>query len=113
MDTGVAEHEELRGRIVDNIVFDVDAWEATSTAPADTDTIFRGHGTHVAGIIAGTKVGVAPGAKILSYTMLPNTIGGASATFAFFMPARLATRRAQLFRSDPLTARVKITFAAS
>src|SRR3954454_10978279 len=37
----------------------------------------------------------------------------ASATFAFFMPARLATPSAQLFRSDPFTARVRITFAAS
>ena len=37
----------------------------------------------------------------------------ASATFAFLMPARWATPSAQLLRSEPFTARVRITWAAS
>jgi hypothetical protein len=37
----------------------------------------------------------------------------AKATFAFFMPARLARRRLQHFNAPPLTARVIVTLAAS
>jgi hypothetical protein len=37
----------------------------------------------------------------------------ASATFAFRMPARFATRIAQLFSKDPFTGRVRMTLAAS
>src|SRR5258708_29670473 len=37
----------------------------------------------------------------------------ASATFAVFMPARLAILAAQLLRFDPLTGRVRMTWAAS
>jgi hypothetical protein len=37
----------------------------------------------------------------------------ARATLAFLIPARLATPSAQLFRSEPVTARVRITLAAS
>ena len=37
----------------------------------------------------------------------------ASATFAFFMPARLAMASAQLFSAEPFTGRVRMTFAAS
>ena len=36
----------------------------------------------------------------------------ASATFAFFMPARLASRAAQLLRPQPLTGRVRMMWAA-
>ncbi|TIN74405.1 S8 family serine peptidase [Mesorhizobium sp.] len=84
MDTGVAEHRELQGKIVDNIVFDVEQWIANSVPPADTDFITPGHGTHVGGIIAGTNVGVAPGARLASYSMIPNTIGSLS-HFVFAM----------------------------
>ena len=37
----------------------------------------------------------------------------ASATLALRMPARAATRAAQLFRADPFTGFVRMTFAAS
>ena len=37
----------------------------------------------------------------------------ANATFALRMPARLATRIAQLFSEDPFTGRVRMTLAAS
>ena len=37
----------------------------------------------------------------------------AKATFAFFMPARLASRRPQLFSAPPLTDRDRMTLAAS
>ena len=37
----------------------------------------------------------------------------ASATFAFFIPARLASLAAQLFKAPPLTGLVRIAWAAS
>ncbi len=68
LDTGVSPHPELDGRIADAFTFDVDSWRADPQQPS-LDT--QGHGTHVAGLICGKNVGVAPDAKILSGVMIP------------------------------------------
>jgi subtilisin family serine protease len=58
LDSGVlATHPELVGRASQVADF-------VHRAPAGTDC--SGHGTHVAGVVAGTNVGVAPGATILA-----------------------------------------------
>lgn len=73
LDTGIeATHPELSGRVAGAYTFDVAQWKAQTMNPSrDTD----GHGTHVAGLICGKKVGVAPGAKVLSGVMIPQALG--------------------------------------
>ena len=58
----------------------------------------------------GSKSNVVPSASILC--MITTSLR-ASATLAFFMPARLASFMAQLLRADPLTGLVRMTWAAS
>ena len=56
VDSGIAPHPDLKDKIV--------AWKDfvnNKSEPYDDN----GHGTHVAGIIAGTKTGVAPGANLI------------------------------------------------
>ncbi len=64
LDTGVFEHDDLKGKIVSKINFN-----------GNTEYVEdrQGHGTHIAGIIAGSESkkvkqikGIAPGAKIVS-----------------------------------------------
>ncbi|MBD2749855.1 MULTISPECIES: S8 family peptidase [Microvirga] len=75
LDTGVADVPELSGRILENRVFDPTNLDyKMADLVADTDW----HGTHVAGLIAGRSVGVAPGSKIVSLTMIPNRVGSFS-----------------------------------
>jgi subtilisin family serine protease len=73
LDTGVdATHPQLDARVTGAYTFDVPQWEAVPMTPSqDTD----GHGTHVAGLVCGKKVGVAPGANVLSGVMIPNGRG--------------------------------------
>jgi subtilisin family serine protease len=80
LDTGIdATHRELDGRVVGGVAFDVDNQVVTDREPGDTD----GHGTHVAGLIAGKSVGVAPGAKLIDGLMIPKRKG----TFSAFVQA--------------------------
>ena len=61
LDTGVAEHPELKGRI---LIFK--DFVAGQTVPYDDN----GHGTHVAGIICGRQMGMAPESKIIVLKVL-------------------------------------------
>ncbi|MGH9134648.1 MAG: S8 family peptidase, partial [Ilumatobacteraceae bacterium] len=80
LDTGIdATHRELAGRVIGGVAFDVDNQVVTDREPDDTD----GHGTHVAGLIAGKSVGVAPGAKLIDGLMIPKRKG----TFSAFVQA--------------------------
>jgi subtilisin family serine protease len=76
LDTGVDEtHPELSGRMAGAYTFDVNQWTAhRQESSRDTD----GHGTHVAGLVCGKKVGVAPGAKVVSGVMIPGGFGNLS-----------------------------------
>ncbi len=79
LDTGVDEsHPELAGKIVAAATFDV-AGGAVPVKPS-TDTHY--HGTHVAGIVAGSHVGVAPGARLYAAAMIP---GGNGTTWDFIV----------------------------
>jgi subtilisin family serine protease len=71
LDTGVENVAEIRGKIDHTIEFDVDKGTWKKAAAKDTD----GHGTHVAGLICGNTVGVAPGAKVASVIMIPGGRG--------------------------------------
>ncbi len=76
LDTGIDQtHPELDGKIKEAYTFNVDRWEVDKMNPSqDTD----GHGTHVAGLICGKNVGVAPGARVVSGVMIPEGRGNLS-----------------------------------
>ena len=76
LDTGVdASHPELDGRVQAAYTFDVLNDKVEPMDPSrDTD----GHGTHVAGLICGKKVGVAPEAKVINAVMIPKGRGNLS-----------------------------------
>jgi subtilisin family serine protease len=74
LDTGVQlNHPELGGRIIGAWKMKAGRREAsasdlvTDNSHYDTD----GHGTHVAGLIAGKTIGVAPNAELISVLMMP------------------------------------------
>lgn len=73
LDTGVdATHPSLQGKVSSAYEFDTQAWcPIPKNNSLDTD----GHGTHVAGLIAGNRVGVAPEAKLLSGVIIPKGRG--------------------------------------
>lgn len=75
MDTGIDEKvPALKGKLAGSYTADIDRLAMISDIPA-TDTFSNGHGTHVAGLICGDKVGVAPEAKVLNCTVIPNGTG--------------------------------------
>ncbi len=74
IDSGVAPHRALRGRVVASVDF---------TDPKGTGVDRFGHGTHIAGTIAGNDdagyTGIAPGAHIVSLRVLgPDGAGDTS-----------------------------------
>ncbi|NJP04471.1 MAG: S8 family serine peptidase [Chloroflexaceae bacterium] len=73
LDTGVdGTHPEVAENLSGAYRFDVDQWSAEVMAPS-IDTY--GHGTHVAGLICGKHVGVAPGVSLMSGVMIPDGKG--------------------------------------
>ncbi|OAS26943.1 S8 family peptidase [Methylobacterium platani] len=73
LDTGIDEdHREIEGRISAAYQFDI-ATRQTRQLPKSIDT--HGHGTHVAGLICGKSVGVAPGARVMNGILIPNGQG--------------------------------------
>lgn len=73
LDTGVdASHPELSGAVRGAVRFDP-ATGAAIGEPTSFDT--DGHGTHVAGLICGRTLGVAPGAEVFGAIMLPGGRG--------------------------------------
>lgn len=81
LDTGIdSSHPEFQGKTIEMVTFDVNRGTPHSSQPSiDTE----GHGTHVAGLLAGRRVGVAPSATIINGTMIPNAKG----TLAHFVLA--------------------------
>lgn len=74
IDSGVAPHPELAGRLEPGVDFVDD----TRSGPADGTNDCNGHGTHVAGIVAGTDTGVAPNATIIPVRILDCAGSGSS-----------------------------------
>lgn len=63
LDTGVdGNHPELMDRIDGFMEFDKNGCPVSGSMPGDSGS----HGTHIAGIICGKSVGVAPGARLCS-----------------------------------------------
>jgi subtilisin family serine protease len=73
LDTGIDDsHPELNGKVTRTCEFDrVNRQPQIVAQSYDTD----GHGTHVAGLICGTNVGVAPETQLFNGLMLPKGIG--------------------------------------
>jgi subtilisin family serine protease len=72
LDTGIdASHPELAGRLEAFAEFDAKGDRVAGAKVHDTGN----HGTHTAGLIAGSRVGVAPDSKLLSALVLPDGAG--------------------------------------
>jgi subtilisin family serine protease len=73
LDTGIdSSHPALRGKIASAYEFDAQAWKAMQQSNSlDTE----GHGTHVAGLIAGQRIGVAPAVALFSGIITPKGKG--------------------------------------
>jgi subtilisin family serine protease len=79
LDTGIADVPELTGRVIDTRELDLETWQARKL---DRTKDTHGHGTLVAGLIAGRTVGVAPGASLVNVMMVPAGIARSAATYS-------------------------------
>jgi subtilisin family serine protease len=76
LDTGIdGTHPDLTDRMAMSYGLNVGDW-SVAQLPEHEDT--EGHGTHVAGLIAGAQTGVAPGVSLTNVVMLPNGMGNLS-----------------------------------
>ncbi|XYD11673.1 S8/S53 family peptidase [Methylobacterium sp. NMS12] len=74
-DTGIEEVDELQGRI--RGAYRIDR-TLNRVEPTERSRDTQGHGTHVAGLICGATVGVAPAAQVENIIMIPGGSGNLS-----------------------------------
>jgi subtilisin family serine protease len=76
LDTGIdATHPELQGKVAQSYHLDVRTVAALGEPEeVDESVDSEGHGTHVAGLIGGNQVGVAPEARLINGLMLPGGV---------------------------------------
>ncbi|MEH2118175.1 S8 family peptidase [Nostoc sp.] len=75
LDTGIdSTHPELQGKVTESYTFNDRSKQIQLTTSQDTD----GHGTHVAGLICGQQVGVAPETKLIDALLIPRGTGNLS-----------------------------------
>jgi subtilisin family serine protease len=73
LDTGIdASHPEIDGRVTATYEFNI---EEQQTKALDKSIDTDGHGTHVAGLICGKTVGVAPAASVMNGILIPKGKG--------------------------------------
>lgn len=72
LDSGIdASHPDLAGKVAAFAEFNAAGDRVQNAQPHDTTD----HGTHTAGLLVGSKTGVAPDAKVISALVLPNNEG--------------------------------------
>lgn len=75
LDTGIdSTHPELQGKVTESYSFNDRSKQIQSISSQDTN----GHGTHVAGLICGKQVGVAPETKLIDAILIPKGTGNLS-----------------------------------
>ena len=75
LDTGIdSTHPELQGKVTESYSFNDRSKQIQSISSQDTN----GHGTHVAGLICGKQVGVAPETKLINAVLIPRGTGNLS-----------------------------------
>jgi subtilisin family serine protease len=78
LDTGIDNsHSELQGKVTESYSFNDRTQQIQSIPCQDTD----GHGTHVAGLICGQQIGVAPETKLINGVLIPRGTGKLSDLF--------------------------------
>jgi subtilisin family serine protease len=78
LDSGIeANHPEIEGKVIASYRLNPRTQEIQTVSSEDTD----GHGTHVAGLICGQEVGVAPETQLISGTLIPGGTGKLSDLF--------------------------------
>jgi serine protease AprX len=111
LDSGIAPHPDLQGRIVASVDF-TNGSSGTLVAPADPG----GHGTHVAGLVAGdgtasggAYTGVAPSANVIDVRVISGTGGTTMSTLIAGMQWVLAHRAEYNIRVVNISAGAPIT----
>jgi serine protease AprX len=115
LDSGIAPHADLAGRIIASVDF-TNGNTGTLVPPADPG----GHGTHVAGLIAGdgtasggVYAGVAPGANLVDVRVIASTGATSISTLIAGMQWVLAHRADYNIRVVNLSAGAPVTVSYS
>jgi serine protease AprX len=116
LDSGIAPHPDVAGRIVASVDFTTGGSGASLVPPADPG----GHGTHVAGLVAGdgtasggAYAGVAPGATLIDVRVITSTGATTVSTLIAGMQWVLAHRTDYNIRVVNLSAGAPVTVSYS